>query len=182
MVNISRMSFPPSPVSDSNLVFLFKVCASQTQLFQLHTEALRSLPAQGSIFPSEYIHPQKLLPKKPSVSPSPRLATYFRVSGSIYPSLVSERGNVQSWVCAIKPSLVRAAELQARSIFTGSCSTPSLGINYAAGAVCLARQSNFHSSAVSVRLMKATVSLEWNTKLSFVLSMLEEMGHFFPSP
>lgn len=93
------------------------------------------------------------------------------------------RGIRKSWVSA---SEVLAGESQLSCRHTAfslaSCSNPSSGINYSAGAVCLGRQNNFHSSAVSMRLMKATSSLEWNTKLSFVLSILKEIGYFFSSP
>ena len=94
---------------------------------------------------------------------------------------VSERNHKVMSRCPWSPGWWVPAELQTYNIFIGSCSNPSFVINYSAGAVCLGWQNNFHSSAVSMRLMKATSSLEWNTKLSFVLSVPEEMECFFSS-
>lgn len=94
---------------------------------------------------------------------------------------VSERNHKVMSRWPWRPGWWVPAELQTYNIFIGSCSNPSFAINYSAGAVCLGRQNNFHSSAVSVRLMKATSSLEWNPKLSLCCQYLRKWNTFFSS-
>lgn len=115
------------------------------------------------------------------------LATCFRdyliktrISGSICHSpYVKESNHEVMSRCQLSPCSWVSAEQQIYGVFIGSVSKPSSGINYSVRAVCRARQNNFHSSTVSMRLMKETISLEWNTKLSFVLSILEKIEQFF---
>lgn len=107
---------------------------------------------RAASFVTKWIYLKKLLSKllyHPLTGNLCQILIKMHLPGSIchFPC-ISESDFKGLCCCQQKPYCWVSAELQINSIFIGSCSNPSFGINYSAGTVCLIRQNNFHSSDV----------------------------------